>query len=407
MKYATLFGQTKKDQKIYDSKNQTLLQKAGYVDQLSAGVYSYLPLGLRVLNNICRVIREEMNAIGGQEILMPTLVQKELWEKTNRWNIDVPFKTALNDGKEFALGWSHEEVVTTLAQKYISSYRDLPFAPYQIQTKFRNEARAKSGVMRGREFLMKDLYSFHVDQLDLDNFYEEVKAAYLKIFARLGLKDVTYVTFASGGVFSKFSHEFQAISEVGEDTIYVSKEKNLAINKEVCNDEVLAELGITRESLVEKRAIEIGNIFKLGTRFSHALDVTYADAQGQKHEPVMGCYGIGPSRLMGTMVEILADDKGLVWPKEIAPFQVHLVNLKAEEMAQTVYAALQKAGIEVLWDNRDLRAGEKFADADLLGIPMRLVVSEKTGDKIEMKVRQGGEMEMMGVEEVVKRVRGK
>ncbi|MBI5151019.1 MAG: prolyl-tRNA synthetase [Candidatus Pacebacteria bacterium] len=405
MKYSKYFGQTKRDQKQYESKNQTLLQKAGYIDQLSAGVYTFLPLGLRVINNINTVIREEMNAIGGQEILMPALVQKELWEKTKRWDLDVPFKTALYDGKEFALGWSHEEVVTPLAKQFISSYRDLPFAPYQIQTKFRNEARAKSGIMRGREFLMKDMYSFHIDQVDLDRFYLEATEAYRRVFTRVGLGNVIYLTFASGGVFSKFSHEFQVISDVGEDTVYVSEEKKVAINKEVYTDEVLSELGVKKESLIEKRSIEVGNIFKLGTRFSQAFDVTYADAEGKKHNPVMGCYGIGPSRVMGTMVEVLADDKGLVWPKEVAPYQVHLVNIQAEEQAQRVYDLLQKAGVEVLWDDRDLRAGEKFTDADLIGLPLRVVVSEKTGDRVEVKARAGGESPIVGMEEMVKMVK--
>lgn len=406
MKYSKYFGQTKRDQKQYESKNQTLLQKAGYIDQLSAGVYTFLPLGLRVVNAINNVIREEMNAIGGQEILMPALVQKELWEKTKRWDLDVPFKTALYDGKEFALGWSHEEVVTPLARQFVSSYRDLPFAPYQIQTKFRNEARARSGIMRGREFLMKDMYSFHVDQADLDRFYEKATKAYTKIFSRLGLGNVTYLTFASGGVFSKFSHEFQVVSDVGEDTIYVSEEKNMAINKEVYSNEVLSELGVKKESLIEKRAIEVGNIFKLSTRFSEAFDLTYADADGKKHYPVMGCYGIGPSRVMGTIVEVLADDKGLVWPKEIAPYKVHLVNIRAEEQAERIYTILEQEGIEVLWDDRDLRAGEKFTDADLIGLPLRIVVSEKTGENVEVKERTSRESKVVSVEDVVKMAKG-
>ncbi|HKY74059.1 MAG TPA: aminoacyl--tRNA ligase-related protein [Patescibacteria group bacterium] len=401
MKYSTYFGQTKKDQKQYESKNQTLLQKAGYVDQLSAGVYTYLPLGLRVLNRIKVVIQQEMDRVGGQEVLMPTLIQKELWEKTNRWDLEVPFKTALNDGKEFALGWSHEEVITPLAKQFVSSYRDLPFAPYQIQTKFRNEPRAKSGIMRGREFIMKDMYSFHIDQTDLDAFYDRVRDAYFRVFSRVGLKDVTYLTFASGGVFSKFSHEFQVISPVGEDTIYVSEEKKIGINKEVYDDEVLNELGVRKDQLIEKRAIEVGNIFKLHTRFSQAFDFQYADEKGDKHYPVMGCYGIGLSRVMGTVVEVLADEKGLVWPKEIAPYDVHLVNLRADVRAAEVYEKLQRAGVEVLWDDRDLRAGEKFSDADLIGIPLRLVVSEKTGDKIEVKSRTSDAVEMLSFDELL------
>lgn len=400
MRYSRVFAKTTKTQKQFESKNQTLLQQAGFIDQLSAGVYTFLPFGLRVLNKISAIVREEMNAVGGQEVLMPALVPKELWEKTKRWDLDVPFKTALYDGREFALGWSHEEVITPLVKQFVSSYRDLPFAPYQIQSKFRNEPRAKSGIMRGREFLMKDMYSFHRDQADLDRFYEEMKIAYARVFDRVGLGSQTFLTFASGGVFSKFSHEFQTLSPAGEDTIYLSEEKRVAINKEVFEDDVLRDLGVTRESLKEEKAIEVGNIFKLGTRFSDAFDLTYADEKGEKHPVFMGCYGIGPSRLMGTIVEVLADDKGLVWPRAVAPFAVHLIDIRAPEKAKAAYGALTERGIEVLWDDRDLRAGEKFSDADMIGIPVRVVVSEKTGEKVEVKKRTEAEAALKSVEEV-------
>ncbi|HAU98858.1 MAG: Proline-tRNA ligase [Microgenomates group bacterium GW2011_GWF2_45_18] len=400
MKYSQLFGRTRKSQKQYESKNQTLLQQAGFVDQVSAGVYAFLPLGLRVLNKISNIVREEMNAIGGQEVLLSALVPQELWEKTNRWNLDVAFKTELNNGGKFALGWSHEEVISTIAQQYIQSYKDLPFAPYQIQTKFRNEARAKSGIMRGREFLMKDMYSFHVDQTDLDAFYERAKDAYFRVFSRVGLGDRTFVTFASGGVFAKFSHEFQTLSDAGEDTIYLQRDKNIAINKEVLTDEVLAELGVRRDELEEVKAIEVGNIFKLGSRFSEGLDVKFLDEKGAQQFPVMGCYGIGPSRVMGTVVECLSDEKGMVWPKEIAPYAVHLIDIGegARGQAEFVYESLKKRGVEVLWDDRDLRAGEKFADADLIGIPLRVVVSERNGKMLEVKERSEGEVRVIELE---------
>ena len=355
--------------------------RAGYIHKEMAGVYSYLPLGLRVLNNIVRIVREEMNTIGGQELLLSSLQNPELWKKTDRWEQDVWFKTSLNQGGELGLGWTQEEAITRIASQHVSSYRDLPFSAYQIQTKFRNEERAKSGVMRGREFLMKDLYSFHADEKDLDEFYEQASDAYRKIFQRVGIGEKTFMTFASGGAFSKYSHEFQTLCDAGEDVIYVSRNKNIAINKEVLTDEVLADLKLDRKELEESRAVEVGNIFKLGTRFSETLGLSYLDKEGKNNPVVMGSYGIGPTRLMGAIVEVLADEKGLVWPESVAPFSYHLVSLghddAVSQAADALYEEFVKKGASVLYDDRDLRAGEKFAESDLLGIPKRIVVGKE------------------------------
>mgnify|MGYP001608259140 FL=1 len=409
MRQTKLFTKTKKETPADEvAKNAKLLIQAGFIHKEMAGVYSYLPLGLRVLENINRIIREEMKTIGGQEIQMTALQNPEIWKKTDRWEQDVWFKTSLKAGGEVGFGWTQEEAVTRIASQYVSSYRDLPFSAFQIQTKFRNEERAKSGIMRGREFLMKDLYSFHRDQSDLDKFYETATEAYKRVFKRLGLGNETYVTFASGGAFSKYSHEFQTVSESGEDTIHVSKKKNIAINKDVLSDEVLADLGLKRDELEEKKAIEVGNIFKLGTRFSEPLGLFYADEKGEKRPVVMGCYGIGPSRLMGTIVEVMADEKGIVWPLSIAPFKVHLLSLgKGAEIsieADKIYDELQKAGIDTLYDDREVSAGEKFADADLLGIPYRLVVSSKSLKEggVEIKKRTEEGAKIISLKEAIK-----
>ncbi|MDP2652290.1 MAG: aminoacyl--tRNA ligase-related protein [bacterium] len=384
MRQSQLFTKARREAPADEvSKNAQLLVRAGFVHKEMAGVYSYLPLGLRTLNKIVQIIREEMNAIGGQEVLLSALQNPEIWKTTDRWNQDVWFKTALNAGGELGLGWTQEEAITRIASQYVSSYRDLPFSAYQIQTKFRNEERAKSGVMRGREFLMKDLYSFHTDQKDLDAFYDKASEAYKKVFERIGIGEKTFITFASGGAFSKYSHEFQTVCEGGEDTIYVSRRKNIAINKEVLTDEVLADLKLERGELEEVAAAEVGNIFKLGTRFAEPLGLSYLDKEGTKHPVVMGCYGIGPSRLIGTVAEVLADEKGLVWPESVAPFAMHLVSLgkdndEISKAADALYDDLVKVGVEVLYDDRDLRAGEKFAESDLFGIPKRIVVGKES-----------------------------
>lgn len=412
LKQSHLFTKTRREAPADEtSKNAQLLIRAGFVHKEMAGVYDLLPLGLRVVEKINDIIREEINAIGGEEVRLSALQDAQLWKTTERWDdavVDNWFKTELKNGAELGLGFTHEEPLTALMKNHIASYRDLPRAVYQIQTKFRNELRAKSGVMRGREFLMKDLYSFSRNTAEHDAFYERAKEAYLNVFTRVGLGDSTYITFASGGSFSKYSHEFQTVCDAGEDTIYVAEDKQLAINKEVLNDEVLADLGVLRDSLVEKNAVEVGNIFSLGTKFSDALGLAFKDEAGETQPVVMGSYGIGPTRLMGTIVEKFADDAGMVWPRSVAPFDVHLVVVGALESdvmkeAEKVAADLSAQGFDVLLDDRDARTGEKLADADLIGIPTRVVISEKTmaAGKLEVKARTSAEAEMLSFEELV------
>ncbi len=387
MRQSHLFTKTRREApKDEVSKNAQLLIRAGFIHKEMAGAYSYLPLGLRVFNNIVQIIREEMNAIGGQEMILTTLQAPNNWKKSDRWRddaIDVWFKTELKSGGEVGLATTHEEPITALLSEYVQSYKDLPRCVYQFQTKFRNELRAKSGIMRTREFVMKDLYSFSRNEQEFREFYEVAAAAYMKIFARVGLRDTTFRTFASGGSFSKFSDEFQTVCDTGEDTVYLHRGKGVAINKEVYTDEVLQELGIKKDELEEVKAIEVGNIFPLGTRFSDALGLTFKDEAGKEQPVIMGSYGIGPGRLMGTIVELQSDAKGIVWPKEIAPFPVHLISLSGGNTdviteADRLYELLRENGIEALYDDRDVRAGEKFTDADLIGIPTRIIVSEKT-----------------------------
>ena len=412
MKQSQLFTKTKKESPADEvSKNAEFLIRGGFIHKEMAGVYSYLPLGLKVLKKIENIIREEMDAIGGQEIVMTALQEKELWEKTNRWDdavVDSWFKTKLKNETELGLAFSHEEPLTNIMKKYISSYRDLPKFAYQFQTKFRNEARAKSGIMRCREFLMKDLYSFCKDETEHSEFYEKAKEAYKKIFQQTGIGHLTYLTFASGGMFSKYSHEFQTLTGVGEDTIYLDEKKGIAINKEVYNDETIAQLGLKKNELVEKRAVEVGNIFTLGTRFSDALDLKYQTENGDFKPVFMGSYGIGPGRLMGTVVEALADDKGIIWPESIAPFKVHLLALGEDEAvlkeANKVYKNLIESGVEVLFDDRaGLSAGEKFADGDLLGMPYRAVVSARSikENGIELKKRTEEKGKVVSLDELL------
>lgn len=387
MRQSHLFTKTRKTApKDEVAKNAQLLIRAGYIHKEMAGVYSYLPLGLRVLRNIEEVIRDEMNRIGGQEIIMTALQDKAIWERTDRWDeekVDNWFKTEFKSGGETGLAITHEEPLTRIMTSFVSSYRDLPCMVYQFQTKFRNEMRAKSGIMRGKEFLMKDLYSFARTADENQAQYDAVREAYVRIFERLGIGSLTYPTFASGGIFAPFSEEFQTLSEAGEDTIYVHEGKKIAVNKEVLDPENLGKLGLNRDDLVEKKAIEVGNIFHLGTKFSEPLGLMYRDESGAEHPVVMGSYGIGPSRVMGVLAEVLSDDMGLRWPSELAPFPVHLIaitggNDQIQKEADRLYEQLRENGIDALYDDRDARAGEKFADSDLLGIPLRLVVSEKT-----------------------------
>ncbi len=387
-----------------EAQNAQLLIRAGYIDKLMAGVYSFLPLGLRVLRNIENIIREEMNALGAEELLLPVLHPREIWEKTGRWeSLDVLFKVTSKDKREYALGPTHEEVIVPVAQKTIFSYKDLPLGLYQIQTKFRDEARAKSGLLRGREFLMKDLYSFHTSEDDLEAYYQKVTDAYKTIFKRLSL-DALLVE-ASGGSFSRYSHEFQVETETGEDSIVLCRACSFAQNREINDAKEGDACSSCGEKLEVVTASEVGNIFKLKTKYSEPFNLLFSDEKGESHPVIMGCYGIGVSRLMGVIAELFHDEKGLIWPSAVAPYQVHLLGLSTSDEKETemifkradeVYTTLQNAGISVLFDDRkDISAGEKFVESDLVGIPLRLVISKRTGDKIEFKERNGGEEQLV------------
>lgn len=412
MLQSQLFTKTRKESPADEvSKNAKLLIQAGFIDKLQAGVYTYLPLGFRVLKNIENIIRDEMVKAGGQELLMPSLHPKENWEKTNRWEtMDDLYKVKDTSGKENALGPTHEEIVVPLAKQFISSYRDLPVAVFQIQNKFRMELRAKSGILRGREFFMKDLYSFHKDEADLKRYYEVMKKAYKAIFERVGLGKMTYLTFASGGSFSKFSHEFQTVTPAGEDTIYLCGKCDIGINKEIIEVQKACP-ECDGKAFKKETSIEVGNIFELKTKFSEPFNLTFKNKEGMDEFVLMGCYGIGLGRVMGAIVEVLSDEKGIVWPKSVAPFQVHLVQLGKEEeckeYAKKLYEELQKNNIDVLYDDRDASAGEKFADSDLIGIPHRIVISGKTikAGKIEYKERGSGMVSMMSEEEILNMMR--
>jgi prolyl-tRNA synthetase len=409
MRVSHLFTKTSKEAPADEvAKNAQLLIRGGYIYKEMAGVYAYLPLGKRVLEKITQIIREEMNSIGGNEISLTALQNAETWKASGRWDdevLDVWFKTKLANGTELGLAPTHEEPLTKLMKNYIHSYKDLPVYPYQFQIKFRNEIRSKSGLMRGREFWMKDLYSFSRTQEEHDAFYDvTVGDAYSRVFERLGLGSITYRTFASGGSFAKFSHEYQTLSPVGEDTIYVHKEKNIAINEEVYTDEVLAELGVTKDELTEEKAVEVGNIFTLGTRFSDPLELNFTDEDGESKPVIMGSYGIGPSRLMGLIAEHFADEKGLVWPENVAPFKVYLVSIgDVAKQADALYDTLTSKGIEVLYDDRSERPGAKFADAELLGIPYRVTISDRlvADNKLEFTPRNSGESELLTEEELL------
>ena len=408
MKQSHLFTRTRREApKDEVAKNAQLLIRAGFIHKEMAGAYSFLPLGLRTLNKIVNIIREEMNSIGGQEVHLTALQEKQKWEATNRWDdavVDNWFKTKLKNGTEVGLGFTHEEALTSLMKDHVRSFRDLPQAVYQFQTKFRNEERAKSGILRGREFLMKDLYSFNVDEKSHEDFYDQAKKAYIRIFDRVGLGNETYVTFASGGSFAKYSHEFQTRTEAGEDTIYINEEKRIAVNKEVLTEEVLKDLGIQRSDMREAKAVEVGNIFSLGTRFSEALGLNYKDAEGKTHPVIMGSYGIGPGRVMGTIAETWSDEKGLIWPESVAPFAVHLIALfdkdgKVKAAADELYEKMTEKGIEVLYDDRETTAGDKFSESDLIGIPKRIILSAKTLENasVEAKGRLTGKVEMVPI----------
>jgi len=406
MKLSQLFTKTRKNiSKDEESINAQLLIRGGFINKEMAGVFSYLPLGFKVLKKIENIIREEMNDVGGEEILMPTLTSVENYKTTGRENLDILFKTELAGGSKLVLNQSHEEVVVPLVKNFVNSYKDLPRYVYQIQNKFRSEPRAKSGLLRAREFIMKDLYSFHVDEKDLDNYYEKVKKAYFKIFKRMGLEPI--LTFASGGSFSKYSHEFQVISESGEDEIYLCEKCSIAVNKEIIAEQKTCPVCKSKK-LDKKKSIEVGNIFKLNTKFSKPFNLTYKDEKGKDQMVLMGCYGIGLGRAMASVVEIYHDDKGIAWPKEISPFKVHLISLKCNKKADSLYDNLIKNNVEVLFDDREISAGEKFADSDLIGCPIRIVVSERTlkKDCVEYKKRNEKDIKLIKANSIVKLLNG-
>lgn len=412
MKLSQLFTQTTKNVPADEtSKNAKLLLQAGFIHKEMAGVYAYLPLGLMVLENIKAIVREEMNALQSNELIMTSLQRKELWETTGRWDdekVDVWFKSELKNGTPVGFGWSHEEPITNMMKNYVTSYRNLPTSVYQFQTKLRNELRAKSGIMRGREFVMKDMYSYARTDEENQAIYESVKAAYLRVFNRVGLGELTYITSASGGSFTKYSHEFQTITDAGEDVIYVNRQHKIAINEEVYNDETVNELGVSKDDLEKVKAAEVGNIFNFGTEKSEQMDFTYDDESGKKQFVFLSSYGIGITRLMGVIAEVFSDEKGLIWPDAIAPARVYLARLgnapAVVEKADHLYKVLTEAGTSVLYDDRDIRPGQKFGDADLMGIPYRVVISDKTiaAGTVELKARQSSMSEQVSPEILAK-----
>ncbi|MEK7082856.1 MAG: aminoacyl--tRNA ligase-related protein [Patescibacteria group bacterium] len=412
MRQSKLFGKTVREvPKDEVAKNAIFLERGGFVQKTFAGVYEFLPLGFRVLKKIETLIREEMNATGAQELLLPALHPLENYIQTGRAEIDVLFHTELSGGKKLVLGQSHEEIVTPLVQKFVSSYRDLPIAVYQIQTKFRNELRAKSGILRGREFIMKDCYSFHADEKDFERFYELQKKTYMRIFQRAGIGEQTFLTSASGGTFSKYSHEFQTITDAGEDIIHICEACKIAINDEIRHETSVCP-GCAGKEFRTAKSIEVGNIFPLKTKFSDAFGFTFQDDQGAKRPVIMGCYGIGLGRLMGTIVEVHHDDKGIIWPESVAPFRVHLVELstqdsKVKKYAEDFYELLLAKGVEVLYDDRDDKsAGEKFTDSDLIGIQWQCIISEKTlaQDGVEIKRRDTRQREVVALAQFVEKI---
>lgn len=412
LKLSQLFTKTSKTIPADETaRNAQLLIQAGYVYKVMAGVYAYTPLGLRTLENIKQIVREEMDEIGSQELIMSSLQRPEVWQTTGRWDdaaVDVWFKTKLKDGTELGLAWSHEEVIIDMMKQHISSYKDMPSSVYQFQTKMRNELRAKSGVMRGREFVMKDMYSFNVDAEQHEVFYNQSIEAYKKVFERLGIGEDTYVAYASGGAFTEFSHEFQTICSAGEDVIYVNRSKGIALNEEIMTDENLANLGVKREELEKVVSAEVGNIFNFGTHKSEQMDFYYTNQAGERVPVHLGSYGIGVTRLIGVLAEKFADDKGLVWPAAVAPAQVQLIVLgdEAAEVCEKLLEAFKTAQIGVVYDDRDVRAGQKFADADLLGMPHRVVVSKKTLDEssVELKGRTSEQTTMVPIDAIVQTI---
>jgi prolyl-tRNA synthetase len=416
-RYSKLFIKTKKGAKEFESINATLLQKAGFIYQEMAGVYTFLPLGFRVLTKIENIIREEMSKIG-TELLMTSLSPKEIWEKTGRLDtIDVLMKTSganeiskQKSTNEYILACTHEDMLTPIAQENNLSYKDFPFAFFQIQTKFRNEARAKSGLLRGREFRMKDLYSFHTSLEDLMRFYEESKAVYWTVYNRLGLGNDTVMALASGGDFTKnFSHEFQVRCEAGEDIIYLDRATGVSYNKEVAPEDAI-DVTESNEKYEVFKACEVGNIFPLETKFTKAFNYNFTDETGKQSLVYMGSYGIGPSRLMGVLVEKFNDDRGIMWPASVAPYDVHLVTLGEGQNEKTLdlITQIETLGKEVLWDDRlDTSAGAKFADADLIGIPVRIALTDRSiqAGGVEVKMRNEKDAKVISIEELLELIK--
>ncbi|MFA6963418.1 MAG: aminoacyl--tRNA ligase-related protein [Patescibacteria group bacterium] len=405
MKQSQLFLKTRKEVPAdADSINASYLIRASFAEKQMAGVYSLLPLGLRVIKKIENIVREEMNKIGGQEVLMNVLQPKELWDETGRSEsaVDIFYKLVDARGKTILLAPTHEEQVIDIVRKKVKSYKDLPLALYQIQTKFRNEPRAKSGLLRGREFIMKDLYSFHESEEDFNSYYERSKEAYNEVFKRFGLD--ARIVEASGGIFSKYSHEFQVLTAVGEDTIYYCDKCDFAQNKEVA--EVTEGDKCPKCGALVKvgRGIEVGNIFPLKDKYSKPMNGTFLDRDGKEQVFTMGCYGIGITRALATIVEVHYDvaKNKMVWPVEVAPYKVHLISLNQNEKAEEIYKELLEKNVEVLYDDREMSAGEKFAEADLVGSPIRIVVSKKTLDADSVEMVRGGEMTIVKISDLDK-----
>ena len=413
MRYSKFIGRSLREvPKEAEALSHRLLLKAGYVDQLMAGVYTFLPLGRRVMRKIEEIIREEMEGIGGQEILMPALQKKEQWLESGRWDgpgeIDPPlFKFEDRAGRETALGPTHEEIVTDLARRFISSYKDLPLAVFQIQTKFRNEMRPTGGVLRTREFAMKDLYSFHASEEDLDRYYQDVLKAYERIFARCGLK-VLVVAAHSGTIGGSESHEFMLPADSGEDKALYCEHCDFASNLHKSGE--LKSCPDCGQAIFTSAAIELAHIFKLGTVYSKKMKAFFVDADGSRKPVVMGCYGIGLARIMAAAIENKSghDEQGIIWPKELTPFDVHLVSLEGgQEAAETLYDAMEKSGLEVLYDDRDEAAGVKLTDADLIGVPVRVLVSKKSlaAGGVEVSRRPDGKAEVVTVEKLADKIK--
>ena len=373
-----------------------LMIRAGLVKRLGSGLYSWMPMGLRVLKKIETIIREEMNKVGAIELLMPAIQPSELWKETGRWDVFGPQMLKINDrhDRSFCFGPTHEEVITDIVRNEINSYKQLPINFYQIQTKFRDEIRPRFGVMRAREFLMKDSYSFHSDIDSLKDTYEKMYKTYTAIFDRIGLK-FRAVQADNGAIGGDGSHEFHVLADSGEDEIIYDEKSDFAANIEVAKNHP------DKDNLKTCRGIEVGHIFQLGTKYSEAMKAEFLDEQGQSRPMMMGCYGIGVSRIVAAAIEQQNDDKGIIFPSSISPFEIILTPIgyhKSDQVNKStndIYSQLTKNGFDVLLDDRGLRPGVMFSDSELLGIPHRRTISEKTlaEDKVEYKHRSSNESE--------------